>query len=207
MVAKVEGLEENFVSVYARAAREAGLISHHGRGRNAARMTPIDAANLLIAVNASSLAKNVPKTIQKYSELRRARDGGHYLGACDVADRISAKGVSFAEALAQLMETEDERSNVEVLLEAAKDPSFSKLQPHMRSGLKVEFEGPYPAGRIVIKALSEVGVAQTPRLINKADFLYIRQAERPLGEIFGDRVQTTSISGLTLRAVAQVLRT
>lgn len=68
-VAQVEKLEENFVSVYARSAREAGYISHHGRGKNAAQMLSRDATNLLIAVNASDLAKNSPETISAYRDL------------------------------------------------------------------------------------------------------------------------------------------
>lgn len=69
IVAEVEGLEENYVSVYARAAREAGFIAHHGRGRNAAKMSVRDAVNLLIAVNGSDLAKNVPAAIVDYRGL------------------------------------------------------------------------------------------------------------------------------------------
>ena len=64
VVAKVEGLEEVSVGIFARHAREAGLISQGGRGRSAAQMTVRDAANLLIAVNGCSLAKNVPQAVQ-----------------------------------------------------------------------------------------------------------------------------------------------
>jgi hypothetical protein len=58
-VAAVEGLDQVSVGIIARAAREAGLISQKGRGRGAAQMHTRDAANLLIAVNGSSLAKDV----------------------------------------------------------------------------------------------------------------------------------------------------
>ncbi|PVE22849.1 hypothetical protein DC522_19110 [Microvirga sp. KLBC 81] len=71
-VAQIEGLDEVSVGVYARHAREAGFITHQGRGRHAARMTVRDAANLLIAVNASPLAKEVPNTIERYRSLRKS---------------------------------------------------------------------------------------------------------------------------------------
>ncbi|WP_162596162.1 hypothetical protein [Methylobacterium sp. 17Sr1-1] len=69
-VAAVEGMDEVSVGIYARAAREAGFISQGGRGRSAAKMSVIDAVNLIIAVNGCALAKDVPNSIPIYRNLR-----------------------------------------------------------------------------------------------------------------------------------------
>lgn len=63
VVAEYEGMDEVSVGIFARHAREAGLISQGGRGRSAAKMTARDAANLLMAVNGCSLAKDVPTIV------------------------------------------------------------------------------------------------------------------------------------------------
>lgn len=69
VIAKVEEIDEVTVGFYARSAREAGLVSKKGRGRGAAQMTVTDAANLLIGVNASKLAKDVGEVIPVYRTL------------------------------------------------------------------------------------------------------------------------------------------
>ena len=69
MIAKVEGLEEVSVGIFARHAREAGLIAQGGRGRSAAKMTFRDAANLLIAVNGCALAKQVSDSVPLFRGL------------------------------------------------------------------------------------------------------------------------------------------
>lgn len=66
-IAAVEGIEESFVAGVARYLREADLISQAGRGRGAARMTTNDAAALLIAVNATVLAKDAPSVLAEMS--------------------------------------------------------------------------------------------------------------------------------------------
>lgn len=68
-VALVEGLDESSVKLIARYAREGGYISQASSGSGAARMTPTDAANLLIAVNATSLAKDAVTAIETYRRL------------------------------------------------------------------------------------------------------------------------------------------
>lgn len=69
VIAKREGLEEVSVGIFARHAREAGLISQGGRGRSAAKMSIRDAANLLIAVNGCALAKEVAERVPLIRDL------------------------------------------------------------------------------------------------------------------------------------------
>jgi hypothetical protein len=69
IVARVEGLDPATVSLIAREVREAGLIKTGGRGLSAAKMGFPDAANLLIAVNVSSVVREASKLIATYRDL------------------------------------------------------------------------------------------------------------------------------------------
>lgn len=69
-IAEVEGLPEESVNLIARYTREAGFLSQGARGRNAPRATVSDAANLLIAVNASGcVVKEAPQAVELYRDL------------------------------------------------------------------------------------------------------------------------------------------
>lgn len=207
VIAEIEGLEENFVSVYARAAREAGFITHQGRGRNAARMVARDAANLLISVNASSLAKYVPETIVEYSKLVRKHDQEHLLNI-RVGDRLGKKGISFVEALSFLVDCDENgRPNADRILEEARDPKFQRLEPNLRSSIRVKFEGPQPSAKITVKSLKEEQPNRPPGFRTNADFWYFRDHSQRLNIKTGDRIVSTSISANTLLAIAELLRT
>src|SRR5258707_4983333 len=68
-VAEAEGMDSASVALIARYAREAGFIQKKGRGPSAAHMGVADAANLLIAVNASGSAREAPDVIPVYRDL------------------------------------------------------------------------------------------------------------------------------------------
>src|SRR5215470_2842768 len=68
-VAEAEGMDSATVALIARYAREAGFIQKKGRGPSAAQMGVSDAANLLIAVNASAAALDAPLVIPVYRDL------------------------------------------------------------------------------------------------------------------------------------------
>lgn len=69
-IAEVENLPEETVNLVARYTREAGYLSQGARGRNAPRATVTDAANLLIAVNASGcIVKDAPRAVELYRDL------------------------------------------------------------------------------------------------------------------------------------------
>lgn len=70
VIAEVEGIEESFVISAARYLREAGYITQAGRGRGAAHMQSKDAIALLIAVNASSIAKDAPAVLAEWSQFK-----------------------------------------------------------------------------------------------------------------------------------------
>jgi hypothetical protein len=69
VVAAMGGLEPVTVNLFARSIREAGLIATGGRGSSAATMSPKDAANLLIAINASGTAREGPEIVAVYRRL------------------------------------------------------------------------------------------------------------------------------------------
>lgn len=68
-IARVEGIDPLQVGWIARQLREADLIRKGGRGRGGARMTPEDAANLVIAVNAASSPKEAVAVVGVYRSL------------------------------------------------------------------------------------------------------------------------------------------
>lgn len=68
-VASSFGVPENVVAYPYRVLRENGLVSTGGRGRSAAKVTPSDAANLLIAVASNLPAKGTLETWREYATL------------------------------------------------------------------------------------------------------------------------------------------
>lgn len=71
VIAAAEGMDEMTVSGIGQYARDAGHISKGGRGRSAARMTHRDAANLLMAVNGTDLAKNAGEAVSSFGGMTR----------------------------------------------------------------------------------------------------------------------------------------
>lgn len=68
-IARALGVPENQVTQHDRNLAVAGLRTVGGRGRSAARMSPRDAANLLIGVAASSMVKDTVETVMEYGSL------------------------------------------------------------------------------------------------------------------------------------------
>ncbi len=64
-IAEVTGIEPVTMARYARFAREGGYISQSGRGTSAARMTPLDAANLLACALSNDIAQDAPRHIKR----------------------------------------------------------------------------------------------------------------------------------------------
>lgn len=175
-VAKVEGIEEVSVGIFARHAREAGLIRQGGRGKSAAKMNLSDAANLLMAVNGCGLAKDIAENVPKIRALP-------LLSRCaDHAYELEVEDLSFGESLERfihLMMNEEERTSYPGMC-------FIKFS---RPELRVEIKC-YPA----IEGL-EQGATLT-----------YGTTEDEHSEMFGnDRLEQTVISYLTLSHVAKVI--
>lgn len=69
VIANVLGVPEPQVVQHDRNLAVAGLRTVGGRGRSAAKMTPLDAANLLIGVAASSMVKETVEIVNDYAGL------------------------------------------------------------------------------------------------------------------------------------------
>lgn len=220
VVASAEGFEENFVSVYARSAREAGFISHHGRGRNAARMTPIDAAHLLIAVNASPLAKEVPETITNFRCLRLPHDLKTKLQYTHHIEHLAKEGIYFVDALAFLLDRDPECAlNIETITHLdffgsipapPPHPDFNPHpgKPHVfrhRGQVVVEFLGTQPGAKITITNF-EADDKGSPAPV---EFLSCRfyDVDQKLEYMGSDRTISISITSETLRMVSELLHT
>lgn len=102
-VAEAEGLSEMAVTGIGQYLRDAGFISKHGRGRAAAQMTSVDAANLLIGVNASDLAKNAVAAVAAYGDLKIAHPEKNEIQHWAIA-RVFEKEVTLQEAIGILVE-------------------------------------------------------------------------------------------------------
>jgi hypothetical protein len=70
VVAETSGLEESAVRLIARYAREAGLIDQRSTGGGAAKMTGMDAASLMIAVNGAAAAKDTAQAVHEFRSLK-----------------------------------------------------------------------------------------------------------------------------------------
>src|SRR5262245_1968147 len=115
VLAAVEGLDRSSVALNARLVREAGFIKTGGRGGSAAKMSVTDAANLIIAVNASKAVADSAKTVATYGALRML---GH--------DR--ARSPSLREVLVMLIEAAGGRKLPAELLDSLDSEARAALQ-------------------------------------------------------------------------------
>jgi hypothetical protein len=99
-----------------------------GRGRAAATVTAVDAANLLIAIVATESVKDSVKTVLAYRDLR----GTNAVASSVTRYDVLPAGHTFGEALAAFV---DAAANKEIKL----DRNFN---------LKIEFYGPRPKAKI-----------------------------------------------------------
>jgi hypothetical protein len=195
VVAHAEDYDENFVSVYARSAREAGFITHRGRGRSAAVMTSRDAANLLIALNGAALAKDAPNAIAVYRKMEASR----YI---DVDEEVPSflrhliePGTNFGDALERLIEMLIPGSSSDL-------PLDQHLGSNILSNIEVSFNRPrvYASIKIELHAPSK----EDPPLDGTNDF-YLEGFEDEA--LQGGREEKTTINLVTLMAVGRSLAT
>ena len=144
VMADVLGVSRATVVQYDRVLAENGLRSKHGRGTSAARVTPGDVANLLIAVGASYplglSAKHAAEICKKFSSMVS-------IGPAPAQSDASKLGL---ERLAALPEGHSFGDALTALIECAGTPEFSKLD---YGSVWVQFLGPVPAGQIVVDHL------------------------------------------------------
>ena len=221
VVAEVARLDENFVSVYARSAREAGLITHRGRGRSAASMGAADGANLLTALNAGSLAKDAPAVIRGYRalQLRWLEPAGMQRSARLLRSplrNVVSTEITFCAALDALIQaftpgTDGSREAEGMFVDGTDYPQGGAAREELirdvfvENRLEVHFERPRKSATISFRMGAREGTREAlPIFLARYED---RNEANLRDEAFGDRVQRTSISALTLDAVGKLLAT
>ena len=200
-IAEIEGLDEGAVKLIARYAREAGYISQGSYGPGAARMTPRDAANLLIAVNATGLAKETPKALQSYSALtwRQKKwipDQEVEADRDDPFKKLLHEGIRLDQALEEL-----------ILLAT---PIFSRVSmleqffanEHMQ--MTIEFSRPHPRVAFSVTYYEAPEDEDGKPEYDEIEGGYFASGEQ-VNEIVSDRVDEVTITHRTLIAVGKSL--
>jgi hypothetical protein len=187
IVAEVEGLDEVSVGIFARQAREAGHIKQGGRGRSAAKMDTEDAANLLIAVNACALAKDVATGVSTYRSLLVMRQSytneeNHLLSEVGLFQPGATLGDDLGRVIAMY-----------------RDPDQRKIFSEFGAGaVAAEFVRPVHTARITVHLHDKRGRGLA--------FAHSYWPPKPSSAGTGDRQDQTTISSRTLIAVAEALR-
>jgi hypothetical protein len=142
-IAAVEGLDRSTVSLIARYIREAGLITTGGRGTSAATMGLTDAANLLIAVNATATAADAPKTVTTYRKLE------------SYAPKAKAHP-TLGEAIEQLVHATAVGELPEVFLNRETPNGLQRAFPRGDVHIDMKFRRPIPSASLKIELTPEL---------------------------------------------------
>lgn len=210
VIASVEGLDEVTVGVFARHVREAGLISQRGRGRNAAKMTVQDAANLLIAVNASGYAKDGPEAVATYRAL--TSEGSAYGPLWKLLTPIEGERPNFGavlELLIDLSSAQEGRERAITGLLGAhigkSDRSFAAKHGLTLSDpvLEIAFHRPTAGASVRVRAPIVIRQGRRVHTTTAMDLAFgsERRAQPKV-----DRRDTVEISQRSLIAIADVLK-
>jgi hypothetical protein len=160
-VAEALGVPTATVLLHMRNLREEGLLTQGGRGRSSARMTPTDAANLLIAVVGSRNVKDSVKTVNEYGKLLgplgwdwekhqpTKRTKNVLLPVPEVIQLVKAH--RFTKALAALIESATSGSLERVASETVAE-QVNLLLPGYTQKLRIDvtLKGPLPFNEITI---------------------------------------------------------
>src|SRR5882672_505407 len=145
-VANVEGLDPSTVELIARNIREAGHIVTGGRGLSAAQMSVRDVANLLIAVNASSIAREAADQVVTYRELIAKEF------VWENETRKTEVYGTFGEALELVIECAIERRLPPIFLSRQVDENLSRAFARRRAKIGITFEKPNAGVRLILSS-------------------------------------------------------
>lgn len=213
------GVPEASVIVHDRNLAIAGIRSKGGRGRSAAKMTSLDAANLLIGVAASSAVKETVSTVQEYGNLP-SRNGevltqnAHQdsptwcLPGCPVPSlQALPKDHLFIDALTSLIEAASDGT----LLNAIENLHRSEMKRFPKVfEIEVTLWGPVPAARITIRFPGlTAGFTENHHYSTlPTDFTDIQNWENEMSEkgVSGDLKQIRQFSHRTIFELGEVLK-
>jgi hypothetical protein len=203
-IADVSGIEESSVKLIARYAREAGYIGQQSTGAGAAKMTAADAANLLIGLNATELAKDVPLVVPVYrSSSNILSPEGVDVSAffSDVLQFGQSFGAALEALIAACLPEQDSTTRLEKELDALRPTPDSIV------GISISFDRPFPIVSIRLNRLpltSEFDVFNPPsiqEIISTSFWGTFPDKKKKVA----DRTITTSITQNTLLRIGQVL--
>jgi hypothetical protein len=203
-IAEVEGVDPPTVALIARYVREAGFIQKKGRGPSAASMLTVDAANLLIAVNASTSTARAAEVVPIYRNLAAVDWTGK--------EPSSKIGGTFGEALELLIDCAIAGKLPEMFLSAVAPNPVRDAFEQGYAEVSVVFEKPNPWATIQIQTPTP-GLTDLSNLANMAPiclcaltfFPMIGRHSRKQKKI-GDRKDRTEIRNATIFSLAKILR-
>lgn len=202
-VAKVEGLDPATVNLIARNLREARLIATRGRGTSAAVMDATDAANLLIAVNASKKATDAPTAVRTFGRLKV------------VHKEETDPCLTFGNALRTLLDAAANGSFPKHYLACPSPPKIIQSFGEEKIEVDITFYKPTPRVLLTIGVLGERRMKRvglffdldvSTTLADEIEFSFTMSNQSMNKKTHGDQKNTTSISFSTIRAVADILR-
>lgn len=200
-IAAIEGMEEMAVRGIGLSVRDAGHITKGGRGLSAAKMTVKDAANLLIGVNASLVARDAGEIIQRYRDAVVTDRLGlmkHGAGAVFEATELHQSFGNFIEAMIEAhMQVDDISAPIQNLIDvdfsaAYKQASDNKITEKLRT--EISFFKPEPG--VDVYFVGDVIGQKYGQLWFMGKGYYSDK----------DRKDATTITDKTLRAVAKILQ-
>jgi hypothetical protein len=194
IVAEAEGVDPPTVALIARYVREAGFIQKKGRGPSAASMVVGDAANLLIAVNASTSAIRAREVVPIYRDLV----GVEY----DNEGRATRINSTFGEALELVIQSAIERRLPAIFLSKVVPSAMRDVFQEGKIEIRIEFEKPYPQAAIYIAAaMPDPSIIPKHRLSFR--FLPMKRQKQTKTS---DRKDHTEIGSNTIFSIAEILR-
>lgn len=158
-VASALGVPETTVIQYDRHLAEAGMRSKSGRGKSAARVTPRDASNLVIAIAASPVSgpsvKEASNTCKTYASLTfRAEDS---------VQRFSKLGLPALDQLPPTHTLGDAISSLIASAAAGEEIGITDgPQGLPKRALSIAFFGPQPSAEINGRLRHEFKITRTP---------------------------------------------
>lgn len=213
-VAQAEGMDEMTVTGIGQYVRDAGYITKGGRGRSAAKMTSRDAANLLIAVNGTSLAKDAPSAVEKFraliTEARSVISPNSLFGEFGIGPR------DFGTALERLIEWSAldalNRSRIDISLDLETKNSIKGVDRKIVERRKIEIVRPTLEVELRRPAVSSQFRMMVPFLNYKKDRTVLSEwknisfeLDTPAEDWQHDRRDLTIITDVTLKRVAAEL--
>jgi hypothetical protein len=189
----------------ARSLRENGFIAMKGRGNSAATMSPTDAANLLIGVNADPVAAGVVKLVGVYRNLeanevrpKTARRPSYVLGTFGSALEVLIEAYRSGELPDQFIGKKISTETQARFKAQELDFQVSFFRPSLGASIRVT-----AVGRDLRPDLETYLAETAPPML----FFSFRPQSRPWKNYKNtDRIEQTTISRWTLRAVGRCLQ-